>query len=108
MACWRPRPRSLSWRADRPRARKEGVVSEWIDDELVVYDQLSRTAHCLSRDAASVWERSDGRLSAIQLARELELDPGAVERALDALHGSGLLEEEPVDGRSYSRREAAV
>ena len=93
---------------DRPRARTEGVVSERIDDEVVVYDQLSQTAHCLSSDAASVWEHCDGRKSPAQIARGLKRAPAEVERALDALRECGLLDEAPVGDRGYSRREAAV
>lgn len=76
-----------------------------------MYDQLSRTAHCLSRDAALVWERCDGRLSPAGIARRLDLEPDSVERAVDALSECGLLDEPPVTvtgEHAYSRREATV
>lgn len=93
---------------DRPRARSEGVVTERIEDELVVYDELSHTAHCLSRDAASVWERCDGRRSEAEIAEQLELAPATVERAVEALGECGLLDQGPAAGRGYSRREATL
>jgi len=97
--------------SDRPRARTEDVITEWVDDELVVYDQRSQTAHCLSRDAASVWELCDGHLSEAEIAKRLGLAPEAVQRAADALSESGLLDEGPIKvdhTRAYSRREATA
>jgi hypothetical protein len=94
---------------DRPKAKTELVVSERIDDELVVYDGASHTAHCLSSDVASVWELCDGRASQHELAQRLALDPPTVERAVNALSESGLLDEAPAaTKREYSRREAAA
>jgi hypothetical protein len=99
---------------DRPRARTEGVVSERIDGELVVYDAATQTAHCLSPEAASVWDRCGGDLSILEIADRLELPSESVEHALAALRECGLLDEGPVavddgaaSGRAYSRREAA-
>ena len=94
---------------DRPKAKTERVVSERVDDELVVYDGASHTAHCLSSDVASVWELCDGRASQHELAQRLALDPATVERAVNALSESGLLDETPAAAkREYSRREAAA
>jgi len=99
---------------DRPRARTEGIVSERIDGELVVYDAATQTAHCLSAEAASVWEHCDGDLSIVEIAGRLELPSQSVERALAALGECGLLDEGPAalgdsaaSQRGYSRREAA-
>ena len=99
---------------DRPRARTEGIVSERIDGELVVYDAATQTAHCLSAEAASVWEHCDGDLSTVEIADRLELPPESVERALGALSECALLDEGPAafdasaaSERGYSRREAA-
>jgi hypothetical protein len=97
--------------SDRPKSRSEGVISEWVDDDLVVYDRVSRTAHCLSRDVAAVWEQCDGSLSATEIARRIELAPEEVERAVDALDEAGLLDKGPVTVEhqvGYSRREATV
>jgi hypothetical protein len=94
---------------DRPKAKTEGVVSERIDDELVLYDQATQTAHCLSSRAALIWEHCDGRVSPAELAGRLALEPAAVRSALDALSERGLLDGGPVAAQpGYSRREAAA
>ncbi len=80
---------------DRPKAKTDGVVSERIDNELVVYDGTSHTAHCLSSEAALVWEQCDGRASQGELAEQLALSAAAVERAVDALSECDLLDEGP-------------
>ena len=43
-----------------PRARKEGLLEEAVGEELLLYDQDSHTAHCLSPIAACVWRHCDG------------------------------------------------
>ena len=73
-----------------------------------IYDDRTQVAHCLSAEAAAVWTRCDGRLSLSELAQQLALAPDVVERAVDALHDCGLLDEDPAPSRGYSRREAAV
>lgn len=100
---------------DRPRSRTEDIVVERINDELVVYDKLSQSGHCLTPDAASVWERCDGNLTTVEIADRVALAPEAVQRAIEALRECGLLDEDPVpaDGahasaHGYSRREAAL
>lgn len=93
----------------RPRARTEDVITERVDDELVVYDARTQVAHCLSRDAAVVWERCDGNLSTSEIAGRLDISQEAVERAVEAISECGLLDVPPVIGehkRTYSRREA--
>jgi len=93
---------------DRPRIRTEGIVTERVDDDLVVYDQESHEAHCLSGAAVLVWECCDGSRSAEDISRELALQPELVERALSELSRCRLLDEGPFAVHNYSRREAAV
>jgi hypothetical protein len=93
--------------SDRPQARTEGIVTEWVDDGLVIYDQLSQTAHSLSAAAAMVWGACDGQLGRDEIAERVSLDPAMVERALEELSACGLLEGDPVSPPGYSRREAA-
>jgi hypothetical protein len=93
---------------NRPQARTEGLVSEHVGDELVVYDRESHTAHSLSAEAALVWERCDGRLSPAEIGRELALEQVVVEQALGELSRCGLLDDGPTPGSAYSRREAVV
>jgi hypothetical protein len=95
---------------NRPQVRTEALVSERVDDELVIYDELSQTAHCLSRDAAAVWEGCDGRRSRADISRELALDRAVVDDTLSELDQRGLLLDasEPADRDGYSRRQAGI
>lgn len=93
---------------DRPKARTEHLVWERIENELVVYDQLNHVAHCLSSDAAAVWELCDESLSEAEIATELGLSRETVERAVDSLRECRLLDLEPVPAPGYSRRQAAI
>jgi hypothetical protein len=93
---------------DRPKARTEHLVSERVDDELVIYDQVSHVAHCLSSDAVAVWELCNGRLTETEIAHQLAIPPQFVHRAVTALQELGLLEEGPAAPPDYSRRQAAV
>ncbi len=88
-----------------PCARRDGLVSELVGDELVLYDKRTQTAHSLSADATLIWGRCDGRTSPAQIANALALEPAIVRRALTDLTDAGLLEAQ--GARSYSRREAA-
>jgi hypothetical protein len=94
---------------DRPRARTEEVISDWVDDSLVVYDQSRHTAHALTAIATSVWEACDGRHTVDDISGVLKLDVPVVERALHELSDCQLLEADPVIdlGNGLSRREAA-
>jgi hypothetical protein len=93
---------------DRPKARTEQLISERIDDELVVYDQSNNVAHCLSREAARVFERCDGRLTEAEISDRLTLSLEVVQRAVAALEERSLLDEGPAAASGYSRRQAAV
>ena len=93
---------------DRPQARTEQLISERIDEELVIYDQSNNVAHCLSREAGRVWEYCDGRLTEAEIANQLTLSVEIVQRALAALEERGLLDDGSVAAPGYSRRQAAV
>ena len=80
---------------DRPKARTEQLISERIDDELVIYDQLNHVAHCLSHDAVLVWEHCDGLLTETEIAHRLTLSLEVVDRAVAALNERGLLDDGP-------------
>ena len=93
---------------DRPKARTNRLVSERIEDELVVYDQVNNVAHCLSARAASVWDLCDGVLSQAEIAERLGVTTDIVARAIESLAECRLLDEGPVDAPGYSRRQAAI
>jgi hypothetical protein len=90
----------------RPLARKEGLVVQELDDELLVYDRERDVASRLNRSAALVWRHSDGTRTIADLVAVLaeELGPVADEdlvlAALDSLSQSGLLES------GYERRDS--
>jgi hypothetical protein len=90
---------------DRPQARSEGIIDERVDDDLVLYDRETHTAHSLSAAAAKVWEYCDGTLSAAEIGAQLELETALVEQALAELSESGLLVDAPAN--LISRRQAA-
>jgi hypothetical protein len=93
---------------NQPKARNDGLVLEWVDDELVVYDLETKVAHCLSAEAASVRELCDGTRTTERIAFDLEIETPAVTRAIDELRACALLEDQLAPEPGYSRREAAV
>jgi hypothetical protein len=106
---------SLDARA--PLRRSDDLVIEALDDELLVYDRINKRAHCLSAEAARVWQACDGSRDATTLSGELGLPRDVIRRALDELEASELLDRglELVDvvpgngnGRAVTRRELAV
>jgi hypothetical protein len=90
-----------------PQARTTGVLTESLGDEVVVYDSVTRSAHCLSADAAGVWALCDGQRSPEDMARELGVVAEQVRRALQELGDAGLLESLPLAPHRISRRDAA-
>jgi hypothetical protein len=96
----------------RPLARSRDLIVEELGDELLVYDMEADRGHCLSPTAARVWRRCDGRTPAEGLRSQLDLDPGAVDRAIDELAECELLELAPeltlvAAGNGSTRREVA-
>ena len=83
---------------DRPCARREGLISEHVENDLLVYDTQHKTAHSLTASAVSVWERCDGHHTIAQIARELELDRAIVEQAVAELEDCALLVEPAPEG----------
>jgi hypothetical protein len=81
----------------KPRAKQAGVLSEPLEDELIVYDPQQKRGHCLNRTAALVWRHADGEHTIDELTAVLrrELDPVADEHlvwhALDQLDAAHLL-----------------
>lgn len=94
-----------------PHARRDGVLFQAIDDEVIAYDTERHKAHCLNRTAAFVWEHCDGQTSvaevASRLTREFEapIDQTAVWLAVEQLGKARLLAETPQPPRGLSRRE---
>jgi hypothetical protein len=89
-----------------PLARTEDLVTEELDDELLVYDQRTNEAHCLGATATRVWRACDGRASSAELSKRLGLDSEMVARALEELASCQLLDLGPAVG--VTRREATA
>jgi hypothetical protein len=95
-----------------PRARRDGLLEEAAGEELLLYDQESHTAHCLSPAAASVWSLCDGEHDTTELATLTGLSASLVADALHELREKDLLVAQPQLTQSTvpgeSRREAMV
>jgi|ERR1700760_176768 len=93
-----------------PRARQERLLEEAVGEELLLYDQRSHTAHCLSPIAACVWQHCDGGRNVAELAELAGTSEDRVADALRELREKDLLVVEPQLIQSaipgISRREA--
>jgi hypothetical protein len=85
----------------RPIARKQGLVTQELPDEVLVYDLDRDRAHCLNTTAAFVWQRCNGRNTTAQIAQTLgrhfdcAVDEKIVWLALEQLGRNHLLERQP-------------
>lgn len=102
-----------------PKARRYKLLVRQIEDELVLYDQLTQRAHRLNRTAALVWRRCDGLTTVTETATQLETTLGVaagqgedlVWVALERLEKAHLLRERlvrPADRPMLSRRDAMI
>ncbi|HXC24100.1 MAG TPA: PqqD family protein [Solirubrobacteraceae bacterium] len=93
-----------------PRARQDGLLEETVGEELLLYDQESHTAHCLSPIAACIWRHCDGQRDATELSELAGASESLVADALQELREKDLLAGEPSLTQSavpgVSRREA--
>jgi hypothetical protein len=93
-----------------PRARQDGLLEEMVGEELLLYDQDSHIAHCLSPIAACVWRHCDGERDLTDLAVLAGASEHLVADALHELREKDLLDAEPLLMESTvpgeSRREA--
>jgi hypothetical protein len=93
-----------------PQARRDELLEETIGEELLLYDQSSHTAHCLSAIAACVWRHCDGKRNVAQLAEIAGVGEDVVADALHELREQNLLAAElqlmQSAVPSISRREA--
>jgi hypothetical protein len=93
-----------------PRARRDDLLEETVGEELLLYDQNSHTAHCLSPIAVCVWRHCDGEHNVTELAELAGVSESLVVDALRELREKDLLDAEPQLPHSaipgISRREA--
>jgi DNA-binding transcriptional ArsR family regulator len=79
-------------RVRAPRARTDELVVEEVGDEVLVYDERTAAAHCLSGPAGAVWRACDGQTTIDEIAARIKLDHETVVRALDQLEQCELLD----------------
>lgn len=97
-----------------PHARKEGLLVQELEDELLVYDLERSVGHCLNPVTALVWQHADGKTGVPEMAAllrdELGMEPDErlVWVALDCLGEAHLLRDEvvvPPEAEGVSRRD---
>jgi hypothetical protein len=82
----------------KPQARKQGLVVQRVQDEVLVYDRDRHKAHCLNETAAAVWTHCDGKTTVDEMSRMLEkelngpIDKDVLGFGLDQLEKAQLLE----------------
>ena len=94
-----------------PPARKANLVVRKVGNEVLVYDLLDHTSHCLSAEAAAVWQHCDGRTTIAETARLIgvQASQDLVRTALHELQDIHLIVEEtmgPETIPNLSRRTA--
>jgi Coenzyme PQQ synthesis protein D (PqqD) len=92
-----------------PAGRRDGLIVESLDGELLVYDTERDRAHSLNAVAAAVWEACDGVRDAKAIAATAGVSEDDVWRALTQLDERRLLDgalPRRMGGPEYSRRQA--
>jgi hypothetical protein len=92
-----------------PAGRREGLIVESLDGELLVYDTERDRAHSLNAVAAAVWEACDGVRDPEAIAAVAGVTEDDVWRALTQLDERRLLDGDlprRMSGPEYSRRQA--
>jgi hypothetical protein len=95
-----------------PTARQKDLIIEELPDEVLVYDLITDTAHCLNRTSALIWKNCDGEKSEGEIAELLEQElkspvpTQVVMLGLEELAAHGLLQETAAlaSGAEVSRR----
>ena len=95
-------------RAFVPRPRRDGVVTEQVDGETLLYVGATHQALSLNASAARIWSLCDGERTVAAIAGTTGLDADVVAHALGHFAGGGLLENTPGMGSRLSRRKALM
>src|SRR5437763_316645 len=91
----------------RPLARTDEVVTEDVDDEVIVYDERTDVACRLNRTAALVWRKCDGKHTVEDLVRVLDADLGDIADEDLVLVTLDYLSEQRLLESGYARRDEA-
>src|SRR5438552_16100347 len=99
---------------DRPQSRKQNLVEQEVDGELLIYDLETNKAFCLNQTSALVWQACDGKRTIAEIGDVLgkqlntQTNEDIVWLALDQLSKQKLIDP-PVDlvnkFQGMSRRE---
>jgi hypothetical protein len=89
-----------------PLARSEGLITEELDGELLVYDSESNMAHALDPEAAALWRACDGNSDTQALATRCNSSDEHVRMTLARLGELGLLKDNQADQEGDTRRSA--
>jgi hypothetical protein len=82
-------------------ARTNNLIIERLDDEVLVFDELTSTGHALTPLVGRVFDALDGSRTTSDLARLLRMSEADVDAAIDELERLALV----VVPAGYSRRE---
>ncbi|HEX4946014.1 MAG TPA: PqqD family protein [Blastocatellia bacterium] len=98
-----------------PQARTTDLVTQELQDEVLVYDLKAHKAHCLNQTAATIWKYCDGKTTVSEMTDRMQndfgqrLDEASVWHAINRLSKANLLEvrvKSPADIPRLGRREA--
>lgn len=98
----------------KPIARKDDLVLQEMEEEILVYDLRTDKAICLNQTSALVWQNCDGKKTVAEIAGNLEkrldapVDEKIVRFALSKLKEANLLENKeglPDHFKGISRRQ---
>jgi len=98
---------------NKPESRKENIVVQEYDGEVLIYDLVNNRAFCLNQTSALVWQSCDGKRTIAEindlLGKRLnsQINEDVVWLALDQLSKENLLEETdlPNKFKGLKRRE---
>ena len=96
----------------KPLAKKENIVIQEAENEVLVYDLNTNQAHCLNSTAAFVWQACDGKNSVDSISAALAEKSGKqvpqeiIWMAIEQLQQKDLVEVAPIVSEGTSRREA--
>ena len=55
-----------------PRSKKDNIVIQEVENELMIYDLSNNEAFCLNETSALIWQLCDGKNNISEIANELE------------------------------------
>jgi hypothetical protein len=62
----------MNERHEKPRRKREKILTERVGAELVVVDTKRNKAHCLNESSAFIWEQCDGETTVVEIAERVE------------------------------------